>query len=677
MTTMNVTDNSDMYKAPKTNDHHTSQGKARNKTRLILLLVIAIVSVLGVTGWALQTRSAAQEPSRQEAITLPVYESTVGMLPQEPTHASAEIAAPEIASPNTTAPLVLDSALATLTENTEPAEFAETLADEPVALARGENGTGANGSGEIVTAAETGTTVHFTQRAIVRAGGGELLATPDGASLTALTTGAALQATARTADSNWVYVTLGDGSEGWVAAEHIVLLNGNLLRVITATEVEPALITDPVAGEELLQTLTGSQSAKADGEAMVASVVLNGARLNVRSGPGTNYAIVGKAHDGEQYRLIGRNSDGSWVQIEFTGSADAPGTSAWASTMFMAVEGSVADLPIVAQADNVAQANPASMRATVPATTQSSNSAVGTGLHGNLAFQSGNGGSIHVYNLDTGNLRTLTTGHDPAVSPDGTTVAFTRYDGTAGLYLIGIDGSNERQIFSGREMVSAPSWSADGEWILFSHLIGGFSCRDVGFSICLPDNPFLNDYDLIEKPAWGLARVNQNGEAYRDLPALNTAYAADWRDGGIVYQAATGIEITYDSPDYEGHALFNQQVGYQDPAWQPGGGRIVFQEKGADHTELWSANPDGSGLVALTRPETTLVDQLPSNVAPAWSPDGQQIVYLSNRDTDEEAGPWRLWVMDADGGNQRSLPIDAEISYEFGLEQVVSWGPQV
>ena len=74
---------------------------------------------------------------------------------------------------------------------------------------------------------------------------------------------------------------------------------------------------------------------------------------------------------------------------------------------------------------------------------------------------------------------------------------------------------------------------------------------------------------------------------------------------------------------------------------------------------------------------TTLVDELPSNVAPAFSPDGQQIVYLSNRRDDNEAGPWRLWVMNADGSNQRPLPIDIEITYGFGGEQVVSWGPAV
>jgi Tol biopolymer transport system component len=79
-------------------------------------------------------------------------------------------------------------------------------------------------------------------------------------------------------------------------------------------------------------------------------------------------------------------------------------------------------------------------------------------------------------------------------------------------------------------------------------------------------------------------------------------------------------------------------------------------------------------MVALTAPVTTLVDELPNNVAPAWSPDGQQIVFLSNRSADNSAGAWRLWVMKADGNNQQPLPINVTINYTYGNEQLVSWG---
>ena len=43
---------------------------------------------------------------------------------------------------------------------------------------------------------------------------------------------------------------------------------------------------------------------------------------------------------------------------------------------------------------------------------------------------------------------------------------------------------------------------------------------------------------------------------------------------------------------------------------------IVYQGKDS-HWEIFKVNPDGTSKAALTKPATTLVDELPSNVAPA------------------------------------------------------------
>jgi Tol biopolymer transport system component len=303
-------------------------------------------------------------------------------------------------------------------------------------------------------------------------------------------------------------------------------------------------------------------------------------------------------------------------------------------------------------------------------------------LTGTLVFQSSPGGQIYAYELANGAQWPLTTGFDPAISPDGKTVAFVRDGGENGIYLIDIDGSNERLIFSGRARLSSPKWSPDGAWIVFTRSDAFVECYQMGPS-CIEADSLPEGFEidsekmtLVRQYKYDLARVDYNGDNYRDIAALESARAADWNEAGIVYQSAAGLQITADLPDAENKFVIYEYLKpfYDDPDWQPNGGRIAYMGKEASHWEIFTVNPDGSGQTALTRPVTTLVDELPSNVAPAWSPDGQSIVYLSNRSDDNAAGAWRLWVMDADGSNQRPLPIDVEIAYTFGGEQAVSWG---
>ncbi|MDQ7030142.1 MAG: hypothetical protein Q9O62_10375 [Ardenticatenia bacterium] len=59
-------------------------------------------------------------------------------------------------------------------------------------------------------------------------------------------------------------------------------------------------------------------------------------------------------------------------------------------------------------------------------------------------------------------------------------------------------------------------------------------------------------------------------------------------------------------------------------------------------------------------------------MAPAWSPDCRQIAFLSNRD-----GPWRIYVMDADGSNQRPMFGDQldflGLTYTGYDDRVLDW----
>jgi hypothetical protein len=46
--------------------------------------------------------------------------------------------------------------------------------------------------------------------------------------------------------------------------------------------------------------------------------------MNVRGGPGTNYPVIGSGSTGESTKVLGRNSDGTWLQVEYS-SADGLG----------------------------------------------------------------------------------------------------------------------------------------------------------------------------------------------------------------------------------------------------------------------------------------------------------------------------------------------------------------
>ena len=67
------------------------------------------------------------------------------------------------------------------------------------------------------------------------------------------------------------------------------------------------------------------------------------ANLNVRAGPGTNYAVLGVLTLGQKAEIIGRNENATWWQIKFPGAQAGFG---WVSAEF-AQAGNISNVPIV------------------------------------------------------------------------------------------------------------------------------------------------------------------------------------------------------------------------------------------------------------------------------------------------------------------------------------------
>jgi uncharacterized protein YraI len=65
--------------------------------------------------------------------------------------------------------------------------------------------------------------------------------------------------------------------------------------------------------------------------------------MNVRGGPGTNYSVVGAGQAGQSTKVIGRNADGTWLQVEYP-SADGKG---WVFTELVQVNGNAQTVAVV------------------------------------------------------------------------------------------------------------------------------------------------------------------------------------------------------------------------------------------------------------------------------------------------------------------------------------------
>jgi TolB protein len=79
------------------------------------------------------------------------------------------------------------------------------------------------------------------------------------------------------------------------------------------------------------------------------------------------------------------------------------------------------------------------------------------------------------------------------------------------------------------------------------------------------------------------------------------------------------------------------------PALSPDGSQIAFMSRREGNWEVYLINVDGSGLLRLT-------DDPADDGLPTWSPDGNAIAFVSSR-----GGPWAVWAMTPDGSGQRQL----------------------
>ncbi|MDL1894737.1 hypothetical protein FBQ82_00545 [Anaerolineae bacterium CFX7] len=190
--------------------------------------------------------------------------------------------------------------------------------------------------------------------------------------------------------------------------------------------------------------------------------------VNVRSGPGTNFSVVGKLQQGESAPLKGKSSDGTWWQIAFPTEQER----SWVAAQFTTVSDTTVSVAVVQVPTLDTSATP---RAT--AAPQATVTPISVEL---IAFQSKmDSPTFDLYTIkpDGTELRRLTdaSGNDqfPSWSPDAKRIVFSSdRDGQNEIYVMNADGSNQQRLAPHSEEDLMPRWSHDGKLIAF------FSTRD-------------------------------------------------------------------------------------------------------------------------------------------------------------------------------------------------------
>ena len=122
----------------------------------------------------------------------------------------------------------------------------------------------------------------------------------------------------------------------------------------------------------------------------------------------------------------------------------------------------------------------------------------------------------------------------------------------------------------------------------------------------------------------------------------------DW----ILFQESGGAP-TLIRPDGTGrHTLLTDPAGdTDDPAWSPDGQQVVYMVNGGTGGQLWIAAADGTGDHAVTSGG----DGCPSGlcteaVQPAWSPDGRTIAYIAPQNNAGLLVKYSLMLLDVASG---------------------------
>ena len=311
---------------------------------------------------------------------------------------------------------------------------------------------------------------------------------------------------------------------------------------------------------------------------------------------------------------------------------------------------------------------------------------VGVDAQAQIAFVSDREGNPEIYVMDIngGNQRNLTNhpdrDRDPSWSPDGKRIAFVSdRDGhfradmpdtpSYEIYVMDADGGSQQNLTNNPHDDRGPAWSPDGKRIVFTSRREKNQDGHFNLEIYVMDDDGRNQQNLTNNP---------NEDRYPSWsPDGKRIVFSSRRDGHFRGNFGITHEIYVMDADGENQQRLTENRQYDwHPSWSPDGAQIAFvsdRRGDFENFEIYVMDADGGNQQRLT--ENRVYDWSPS-----WSPDAKRITFASERD-----GNYEIYVMDADGGNPQNLTnnphndsnpawLNSPFSVSLAGKKFIMWG---
>jgi len=226
---------------------------------------------------------------------------------------------------------------------------------------------------------------------------------------------------------------------------------------------------------------------------------------------------------------------------------------------------------------------------------------------------------------------------EPAVSPDGTKIAFVSYvHGNPGIFVFSVDPVRDLRFYNqrGASVTAFPSFTPDGKQLIFASSAGSGHC-------CRVYEANLDGGNL---------RMISASSAIDVEPKVNPKTGTDL----AFVSGRSGPQQIYrmnmDGADVE--RLTDGTGEASNPSWHPDGQLLAFS-----WTRGFMAGKFNVFLMDVATPSryTQLTHDEGRNENPTWAPDGKHIVFMSTR-----RGSHQIWSMLADGTQLQQLTTQGQ-----------------